>query len=101
MKDLAHFNGPVPVVLATDIGLPVIPDLPRNDVILFGNTRKNTIFVDVKTADLSHRHYFFGTPSPLIMRPAEMPFSAFCQSRQSVVLIFIVPAYKCNFPAGP
>ena len=39
--------------------------LMKNYTILIDNTRKDTIFVDVKTAYLSHRHSNFGTPSPL------------------------------------
>ena len=37
----------------------------KNDAILIENTRKDTIFVDVKTAYLSHRHSKFWDTKPV------------------------------------
>ena len=39
-----------------------------NDAILIENTRKDTIFVDVKTAYLSHRHSKFWDTKPVKLK---------------------------------
>lgn len=38
----------------------------KNDTVLIENTHKDAIFVDVKTAYLSHRQNFFGDTMPVI-----------------------------------
>ena len=40
----------------------------KNDAILIENTRKDTIFVDVKTAYLSHRHSKFWDTKPVKLK---------------------------------
>ncbi|MBQ9475925.1 MAG: hypothetical protein IJU69_06750 [Bacteroidales bacterium] len=37
----------------------------KNDVVLIENAHKDTIFMDVKTAYLSHRHYKFWDTKPV------------------------------------
>lgn len=37
----------------------------KNDAVLIENTRKDTIFVDIKTAYLSHRHSNFWDNKPV------------------------------------